>query len=147
MTDPTLPPAPPSRDALAALLTQAAEGEPLLADRPVSEVGWGLQRIDFANGWRLCVWWLPGERLDRLWAASAPDGGIWTYGCDRWPDWQAGPGAVPIEPLDHLITPEARERLRQRLLTCSCWPDLDPAPPPPSMAEIDRIFPLDVFAS
>ena len=95
MTDSTLSPAPPSRDALAALLNQAAEGEPLLADRPVAEVGWGSQRIDFANGWRLCVWWLPGERLDRLWAASAPDGGCWTYGCDRWPDWQAGPGAVP----------------------------------------------------
>jgi hypothetical protein len=153
MTDPipaaeessVAPPAPPSRAALAAVLAQAAEAEPLLADRPAA-AGW-CQRIDLANRWNLWVWWLAGDQLDRLWAARAPDGGRWSYACDRWPDWNAGPGAVPLEPLDHLITPEQRERLRLRLLTCSCWPEPDPLPLPPEMAWIDENFPLEVMAS
>jgi len=153
MTDPTpaaegssaLQPASPSRAALAAVLAQAAESEPLLADRPPA-AGW-CQRIDLASKWSLWVWWLAGDQLDRLWAARAPDGGMWTCGCDRWPDWNAGPGAVPLEPLDHLITPEQREHLRQRLLTCSCWPEPEPLPPPPEMAWIDQHFPLEVMAS
>ena len=139
------PPAPPSRAALAAVLAQAAEAEPLLADRPAA-AGW-CQRVDLANRWSLWVWWLAGDQLDRLWAARAPDGGTWTFGCDRWPDWNAGPGAVPLEPLDHLITPEQRERLRQRLLSCSCWPEPEPLPEPPEMAWIDQNFPLEVMAS
>ena len=153
MPDPTpaaeqssvVPPAPPSRAALAAVLTQAAEGEPLLADRPAA-AGW-CQRVDLANGWSLWVWWLAGDQLDRLWAARAPDGGRWSYACDRWPDWNAGPQAVPLEPLDHLISPEVRERLRQRLLTCSCWPEPEPPPAPPSMAWIDEHYPFEVMAS
>ena len=153
MPDPTqtckdllqVPPAPPTRPALAAVLAQAAEAEPLLADRPAA-AGW-CQRIDLANRWSLWVWWLADDQLDRLWAAKAPDGGRWSYACDRWPDWNAGPGAVPLEPLDHLITPEQRERLRQRLLTCSYWPEPEPLPPPPEMAWIDQNFPLEVMAS
>jgi len=141
----TTPPTPPSRAALAAVLAQAAEAEPLLADRPAA-AGW-CQRVDLANRWSLWVWWLAGDQLDRLWAARAPDGGRWTYACDRWPDWNAGPGAVPLEPLDHLITPEQREHLRQRLLACSCWPEPEPLPPPPEMAWIDQNFPLEVMAS
>jgi hypothetical protein len=130
------------------VLAQAAEPDcALLADRPVSEACGGAQRIDLANGWRLSLWWLPGQCLHRLWAATAPDGGCWTWGCDRWPDWNAGPEAVVLEPLRHLITPEQRERLRLRLLTCSCWPEPEPLPEPPSMAEIDRLFPLEVMAS
>jgi hypothetical protein len=131
-------PTPPSRAALAAVLVQAAEPDcALLADRPVSDVG-GAQRIDLANGWRLSLWWHPGPELARLWAATAPDGGIWSFGCDRWPDWNAGPEAVVLEPLRHLLTDEQRERLRQRLLTCSCWPEPDPLPEPepPTMAEL-----------
>jgi hypothetical protein len=77
-----------------------------------------------------------------LWAATAPDGGIWSFGCDRWPDWLAGPAAVVLEPLRHLLTDEQRKRLQQRLLTCSCWPEPDPLPEPepPTMAEL---FPED----
>ena len=138
-------PAPPSRAALAAVLAQAAEGEPLLADRPAA-AGW-CQRIDLASKWSLWFWWLAGDQLDRLWAARAPDGGTWTYACDRWPDWNAGPEAVPLEPLDHLIPSEVRERLRQRLLTCSCWPEPEPPPAPPSMAWIDEHYPLESMAS
>jgi hypothetical protein len=153
MPDPTpaaeqssvVPPAPPSRAALAAVLAQAAEAEPLLADRPPA-AGW-CQRVDLANRWSLWVWWLAGDQLDRLWAARAPDGGMWSFGCDRWPDWNAGPEAVPLEPLDHLIPADVRERLRQRLLSCSCWPEPDPPPPPPDMAWIDEHYPLEVMAS
>jgi hypothetical protein len=54
---------------------------------------------------------------------------------------------LPLEPLDHLINPEQRERLRLRLLTCSCWPEPELLPPPPEMAWIDQNFPLEVMAS
>jgi hypothetical protein len=49
---------------------------------------------------------------------------------------------VVLEPLRHLLTPEQRKRLQQRLLTCSCWPEPDPLPEPepPTMAEL---FPED----
>ena len=150
MTDPTQPPTPPSRAALAAVLVQAAEGEPLLADRPVS-LNWlaGKQRIDLANGWSIYVWWRHGGQLDYLESALSPDGFRWTWGCDRWPDWEAGPAAVVLDPLEHLITPEVREQLRQRLLTCNCWPEREhpPRPEPPLMAEINERFPFDLMAS
>jgi hypothetical protein len=128
------------------VLVQAAEGEPLLAD----ELGGHqrLQFVDMANGWRLGVLWHIGDK-PALWSALAPDGAYWTHGCDRWPDWNAGPDAVVLDPLQHLISPEQREQLRQRLLTCNCWPEreLPPRPEPPSMAEIDQLFPLEVMAS
>ena len=147
MPDPIEPPAPPSRAALAAVLAQAGEPDcALLADRPVSDAG-GAQRIDLANGWRLWVSWWPDRQMHLLHAALAPDGGVWSHGCDRWPDWNAGPEAVVLDPLRHLLTDEQRERLRQRLLSCSCWPEPDPLPEPPSMAEIDELFPLEVMAS
>jgi len=150
MTDPTQPPAPPSRAALAAVLAQAAEGEPLLANRPVPVISdWTTQRVDMANGWRLWLWWLPSGQLDRLTCATAPNGAHWSYGCDRWPDWNAGPDAVVLNPLEHLITPEQRERLRQRLLTCSCWPEPDPlpVPPPPTREQLDALWPIEEMAS
>ena len=137
-------PAPPSRATLAAVLAQAAESERLLADRPAADIYWGLQRIDLANGWTLRVWWLPEQQLGPLHAAHAPDGGYWTWGCDRWPDWDAGLDAVVLDPLQHLITSEQRERLRQRLLNCSCWPAPEPLPDPPSMAEIEARWPVEL---
>jgi hypothetical protein len=148
VTDPIEPPTPPSRAALAAVLAQAAEAEPLLADRPALDVGWGLLRIDLANGWSLRIWWHHGQ-MGPLHGALAPDGGCWTWGCDRWPDWLAGPDAVVLDPLTHLITAEQRERLRQRLLSCNCWPErkLPPRPEPPPMAEIDWLYPFDLMAS
>lgn len=112
----------PDREALAAVLIAAADGAALVADRPVAEVRWGLQRVDLASGWQLSVWWLPDEQLGPLHEAVAPDGGVWGYGCDRWPDWLAGPEAVVLDPLRHLISDDQRERLRVRLLSCSCWP-------------------------
>ena len=148
MTDPIETPAPPSRAALAAVLAQAAESEPLLANEPLIS-DWITQRVDMANGWRLWFWWLPSGQLDRLWAATAPDGAHWSYGCDRWPDWDAGPDAVVLDPLQHLINAEQRERLRQRLLTCSCWPEPDPLPvsPPPTREQLDALWPIEEMAS
>jgi hypothetical protein len=140
----TQSPAPPSRAALAAVLAQAAEaGCALLADRPVMGINWGLQRIDLASGWSLRVWWRNGE-VGPLHSALAPDGGYWTWGCDRWPDWDAGGVAVVLDPLTHLITPEQREQLRQRLMDCSCWPTPEPLPEPPSMAEIEARWPVEL---
>lgn len=151
MPDPTQPSTPPSRAALAAVLAQAGEPDcALLADRPVaSEFTQTTQLVNLANGWNLWIWWKPVDQLDRLWAATAPDGGRWSYGCDRWPDWNAGPEAVVLEPLRHLLTDEQRERLRQRLLTCSCWPEPDPLPEPPRLTaeQIDALWPLEDMAS
>ena len=138
-------PAPPSRAALAAVLIQAADGEPLLANRPVDPIDWCTQRVDLQNGWSLWVWWDPDAVMAFLGYAVAPNGTIWSYGCDRWPDWNAGPAAVVLDPLTHLISPEQRERLRQRLLTCRCWPEPDPLPAPPrrSPEEIERLLTFD----
>jgi hypothetical protein len=146
MPDPTQPPTPPSRAALAAVLAQAVESEPLLADRLPIEDDWITQRVDLASGWIFWINWSPGLQMDRLFAAQAPDGARWTYGCDRWPDWNAGPDAVVLDPLRHLLPPEQRERLRQRLLTCCCWPEPDPlpAPPPRSAEEVERLLAFDV---
>jgi hypothetical protein len=107
------------------------------------------QLVNLANGWNLWIWWRPTDQLDRLWAATAPDGSRWEYGCDRWPDWDAGPEAVVLEPLRHLITSEQRERLRLRLLTCSCWPEPDPlpVPPPPTREQLAALWPVEEMAS
>jgi len=141
-------PAPPNRAALAAVLAQAVEPDcALLADRPPM-AGWA-QRVDLASGWSLWIWWSSQDEMDRLWGAKAPDGAYWTYGCDRWPDWNAGPDAVVLDPLTHLLTPEQREQLRQRLLTCSCWPEPDPLPEPlpPTREELAALFPVEEMAS
>jgi hypothetical protein len=146
MTDPIQPPAPPSRAALAAVLARAVNGEPLLADRPVDPLDWCAQRVELQSGWTLRIAWEPGQQMGPLFGALSPDGGHWTYGCDRWPDWNAGPAAVVLDPLTHLVSPEQRERLRQRLLTCRCWPEPDPLPLPPrrSPEEIERLLTFDV---
>jgi len=112
----------PDREAMAAVLAAAAAGAPLVADRPVSEVRWGVQRIDMANGWQLAIWWHADGVMGPLHGAVAPGGGEWVYGCDRWPDWLAGPDAVVLDPIEHLLTDEQREQLRARLMACSCWP-------------------------
>jgi hypothetical protein len=146
MPDHVESPAPPSRAALAAVLAQAAEAEPLLADEPGGNLR--LQFVDLANGWKLGVLWHLGDQ-PTLWSSTAPDGAYWTHGCDRWPDWNGGPEAVVLEPLRHLLTPEQRERLRQRLLTCSCWPepDMPPPPPPPTREQLDALWDVEVMAS
>lgn len=129
-----LPPRPTS-EAVAAALIAAADGAPLLADQPVSELVHGPQRITMANGWRFAVWWHPCERMGPLHEAVSPEGLRWIYGCARWPDWDAGPAAVVLDPIRHLLSDDQRARLRVRLLTCSCWPApiQQPLPEPPEL--------------
>jgi hypothetical protein len=130
-------PLPPTRQQLLAVLRRVIDAEPLLADRPADEIEHGLQRLDMASSWQLWIWWVDGV-MGPLSAAQAPDGGRWTHGADRWPDWLAGPDAVPLDPITHLLTAGERERLEARLLSCCCWPPPDPMPlpEPPSMAEL-----------
>lgn len=145
-----IPPAPPSRAALAAVLTQAAEPDSaLLADRPVPLNDWATQRVDTANGWSLFIDWEPGGKMTFLAFASSPEGAEWSHGCDRWPDWNAGPDAAVLEPLQHLIPPEVRGRLRRRLLACCCWPEPDPlpVPVPPTREQLDALWPVEEMAS
>ena len=145
-----MPPEPPSRAALAAVLTQAAEPDSaLLADRPVPLDDFATQRIDMANGWSLFIDWEPGSVMATLPLARSPEGAEWSHGCDRWPDWNAGPEAVVLNPLAHLITPEVRGRLRQRLQACCCWPELDPlpVPPPPTREQLDALWSVEEMAS
>lgn len=119
-----------------------------MADRPVDEISHGLQRVDLANGWQLVIWWI-GGRMGPLHQARGPavqmhqpassevqmhqpaadTVQVWTYGCDRWPDWSAGPEAVVLDPLVHLLTPAQLQRLEDRLQCCSCWPAPVPLPP------------------
>jgi hypothetical protein len=120
MTD--LPPRPTS-EAVAAALIAAADGAPLLADHPVTPDDFGLQRITMANGWKLAIWWSLGQQMGPVHQATSPEGLHWVYGCARWPDWLAGPEAVVLDPIRHLLSDEQRERLRARLLSCSCWPE------------------------
>ena len=130
---------PPTNAAVAAALIAAADGAPLLANLSGREISPSiispdLQWIDMASGWKLVIWWAGGS-IGPLHRATAPDGASWTLGCARWPDWNAGPQAEVLDPIRHLLTPEQRERLRVRLLDCTCWPEQQPPPlPPPAPA-------------
>ncbi len=124
-----VPPPPPSREALAAALARAAKGEALLADRPVDECLGSYQRVDMVSGWLLVMRWSFDGELYACTGATAPGGGRWRWGCDWWPDWEAGPTGQPLSPLHHLITAEQRAAIETRLRDCLCWPE--PEPPPP----------------
>ena len=119
-----LPPRPTSA-AVAAALVQASDSEPFLADRPVGDCC-GLQVIDLVSGWQLSLWWTDGK-LGPLHRAIDPAGLEWVYGCARWPDWSAGPDAVVLDPIAHLLTDYQRQQLEARLRAAVCWP---PAPMP-----------------
>ena len=138
---PAAPPRPTSA-AVAAALIAAADGAPLLADQPVAELWHGTQWITMASGWRFAVWWHPGEIMGPLHEAVSPEGLQWVYGCARWPDWEAGPEAVVLDPIRHLLSDDQRARLRARLLTCSCWPApiQQPRPEPPTMDQIMKAW-------
>ena len=127
----------PTSNAVAAALIAAADGEPLLADRPAAELVHDLQVVTMASGWRLEVWWRDGL-IGPLHAATSPQGLQWCYGCARWPDWEAGPAAVVLCPIRHLLSDEQRARLRARLLSCSCWPvpERPALPEPPPLSEL-----------
>ena len=118
MTD--LPPRPTSAT-VAAALARASDSEPFLADRPAAACWWGIQTIDLLTGWQLSFWWIRGQ-LGPLHRAIDPAGLEWIHGCARWPDWSAGPEAVVLDPIQHLLTSEQRQQLEARLSAARCWP-------------------------
>ena len=122
---PDLPPRPTSH-AVAAALGRVCNSEQFLADRPVADCLWGIQTIDTLTGWQLSFWWVRGE-LGPLHRAIDPAGLEWIHGCARWPDWSAGPEAVALDPITHLLTDHQRQQLEARLRTARCWPAA-PAP-------------------
>jgi hypothetical protein len=114
------------------------EAWPVSADEPLDR-----QQVWAGDGWRFAFWWQLGT-LHRLATALAPSGGRWEYGCGRWPDWMAGPDAVALDPIHHLLSPEQRTQLQAQLLNCPPRPR-PPVPeyfarPTPSL---DEIFPPD----
>lgn len=121
----------PSNEEVAAALIRVAEGEPFVADVQAPEPD-GVQQLDTLCGWRLAVWWRNGQ-LGPLHCATDPAGLLWVYGCARWPDWTAGPDAVVLDPIRHLLDEGQRQALAQRLRGAVCWPPVEPYPinPPP----------------
>lgn len=114
------------------------EAWPVRADEPLDR-----QQVWAGGGWRFAFWWRRGE-LHRLAVALAPGGARWEYGCGRWPDWLAGPDAVVLDPIHHLLTPEQRAQLQARLLSCP----MRPRPPVPKYftrpwPSLDETFPPD----
>ena len=142
-TTPQGPPAP-SGDAVAAALIAVASGAvPVEAWAVQADELLNRQQVWASSGWRFAFWWQLGV-LHRLAVALAPDGGRWEYGCSRWPDWTAGPDAVVLDPVHHLLTLEQRAQLQARLLTCP----LRPRPPVPEYftrpwPSLDETFPPD----
>lgn len=117
------------KDALLAIRT-----ERIIANKRGDQIYWGHQWVELimVEGW--AGWWRFGffwnhrcwneeDYLERLSVAITPDGSRWEYGCDRWPSWDDGSSAVILEPLRHLLTPEERMAINNRLLVCPCWPE------------------------
>jgi hypothetical protein len=127
----------------AALLAVASGAVPVeawavRADEPLDR-----QQVWAGSGWRFAFWWQLGV-LHRLAVALAPGGARWEYGCGRWPDWTAGPDAVVLDPIHHLLTTEQRAQLQARLLGCR----QRPRPPVPEYftrpwPSLDETFPAD----
>jgi hypothetical protein len=103
----------------------------------VAAIWWGLQTIDTMSGWQLTVWWVRGD-LGPLHRAVDPAGLEWVHGCARWPDWQAGPESVVLDPIEHLLTSEQRQQLEARLKAARCWP-----PPPMPVASVLPLVVID----
>lgn len=127
----------PSRQDLIKILRQAADHEVAisadinLVDAPM----WAVQTVRF-NGWRLAILW-HGDKIDHLSTTDDPLGRHWSYGCDRWPNWEAGPDSLPLCPIRHLLTSAERQALEARLLTTPA----DPEPPPPTeVPTVDEIM-------
>jgi len=127
----------------AALIAVASGAVPVEAWAVQADEILDRQQVWAGDGWRFAFWWRSGE-LYRLAVALAPDGGRWEYGCGRWPDWLAGPDAVVLDPVHHLLSCHQRAQLQARLLTCP----LRPRPPVPEYftrpwPSLDETFPPD----
>lgn len=133
MNEAEIHPPRPTSEAVAAALVAVAQGLPFVANVQPSEAEHNLQELDTMTGWRLAVWWRGGE-MGPLHSATDPAGLQWIYGCARWPDWDAGPAAVVLDPIRHLLDDAQRQALAQRLRGAVCWPPVEPYPvpvPPP----------------
>jgi len=110
----------PTRDDLVAILRQAADPEvPVSVDyHPDSG---DLAQLVCVPGWWLWIVWT-GQTIDHLSRAHVFDGRRWSYGCDRWPNWEAGADSVPLCPITHLLTPSMRSALEARLMAAPCRP-------------------------
>ncbi len=102
-----------------AAIERLLAGEAFLADRPWSEIWWGLMHLDLFSGWRIAIW-IKRDALEFVQSATAPDGRNWIYGCQR-DDWTLGPAARILEPLG-LLSPWQRQALEARLRRACCWP-------------------------
>ena len=112
----------PTREALVEALRQVVDpAQPIQVDFTPDETGSYQQQLVTVPGWRLLVMWREGAIL-HLSQAWGPDGVHWSYGCDRWPDWTAGPDAAMLCPIRHLLTPLERAALQRRLLAEPCTP-------------------------
>ena len=106
-----------------AAIERLLAGEAFLADRPWSEIWWGLMHLDLFSGWRIAIW-IERDALDVCQSATAADGRNWIYGCQR-DDWTLGPAARILEPLG-LLSPRQRQALEARLRRACCWPAPEP---------------------
>lgn len=143
------PPRPPS-EAVAAALVRVANGEPALLHRPWQD-NCGLPMLlwlDTLSRWRLAIWWT-GETLGPLHWAADPAGLQWLHGCGRWPGWDAGPDAVVLDPIAHLLTAEQRTQLQAVVLALPCWPEPEQPPPKPHppLSELFSPDDLDLIPS
>jgi hypothetical protein len=112
----------PTREALVeALRLIANPAQPIAVDQTPDETGSYQQQQVTVPGWRLLIMWREGTIL-HLSQAWGPGGVHWEYGCDRWPDWAAGPEAAMLCPVGHLLTPLERAALERRLLAEPCTP-------------------------
>ena len=102
-----------------AAIERLLAGEAFLADRPWSEIWWGLMHLDLFSGWRIAIW-IERDALGVVQSATAADGRNWIYGCQR-DDWTLGPAARILEPLG-LLSPRQRQALEARLRRACCWP-------------------------
>jgi len=129
----------PSRQDLIDILRQATDPEvPINVNvclRWVSPGCWASQIVR-VKGWQLAILW-HGDTIDHLSTTDDPMGRHWSYGCDRWPSWEAGPDSVPLCPIRHLLTVPERKALETRLLTTPA----DPEPPAPvNVPTVDEIM-------
>ena len=130
----------PTREALTEALRQVADpAQPIAVDQTPDETGSYQQQLVTVAGWRLQIMFRHGAIL-HLSQAWGPSGIHWSFGCDRWPDWTAGTGAMMLCPIQHLLAPLERAALQRRLLAEPCTP---PPQLPVNAPGIDAIMTED----
>jgi len=133
----------PTREALAAALCRVVDpSQTITVDSTPDETGAYQQQLVTVPGWRLMIMFRHGAIL-HLSQAWGPGGVHWSYGCDRWPDWSAGPDAVMLCPIGHLLAPLERAALQCRLLAEPCTP---PPQLPVNAPGIEAIMTEDFLA-